>query len=365
MRVLVDARNITDEPNGVGRYARALIPRLITARPRWDWTILRHASNREPLFEAREIFSEQPIDGLANVVRGHREYARATDGRAPDVLHSLFHMLPRGARAARIVVTAHDFIWIDHPEISQASRLGAISIAQFARVAIPAALRAANRVIAVSDATAARAAAYVEPNRISVIPHGVDPIYFEPPPPADPIIEFLRRDGGRTIVAVGNDKQYKNLGTLVRAFAALDEANVRLVLVGRADGLLELAAALGCRDRVVPAGWLADTDLRRVVANADVFVFPSLVEGFGLPPLEAMALGVPTIVSDLEPMRGIAGDAALRFEPTDVFALTTLLRAVLQDPRLAERLAAMGRARAAQFDWDVTARRTVALYEGP
>ncbi len=362
--VLVDARNITADPTGVGRYARALLPRMIAERPDWQWVVLRHQSNREPLFDAREVFVASPIDGLQNYLRGGAVFRDALGGHSADVVHSLFHILPRKfARPARTVVTAHDFIWIDHPEISQRTALGAFTTARFARRAIPDALRAADVVIAVSEATATRATRWIDRSKIRTSPHGVEPRYFEALPPDDAIVEHLRRDHGRYIVAVGNDKQYKNLQTLVRAFAQLRDRSCRLVLVGRCDGVVALAGELGVADRVIAAGRLDDVDLRRVVGNATCFVFPSLVEGFGLPPLEAMALGVPTIVSDLEPMRSVAGEAALRFEPTDAGALAVLIGAVLDDRILRERLAEDGRARAREFDWDVTARETLRAYE--
>lgn len=363
MRVLVDARSIQQNPTGVGRYARSILPRMIAMRPQWDWTILRHTSNTEPLFAAREVFVDMANDGLTNFLRGQRAYAAAMDG-APDLLHSLFHLLPRSFRQPRrTVVTVHDFIWIDHPEISQSTRFGAFTMQRFAQTAIPHALRTASHVIAVSEATAERATRWIDRDKVTVVQHGVEPRYFDPLPADDPIIEFLRRDGWRYVVAVGNDKYYKNLHTLVRAFAQLDEPKCRLVLVGECAGLVTLAAELGVKDHVISTGMLDDVDLRRVLGNASAFVFPSLVEGFGLPPLEAMAVGTPTIVSDLEPMRSVAGEAALRFEPTDVGALAVLLAAVLNDDAVAANLSALGRARARTFDWDAAAENTLRVYE--
>lgn len=365
-RVLVDARNITGDPTGVGRYARALLPRLIERRPDWEWIVLRHRSNTEPLFAAREVFVDQPIDGVANYLRGGGVYRAACAGQPVDVVHSLFHLLPREFdRPMRTIVTAHDFIWIDHPGISQPTAFGAFTMSQFARRAIPQSLRAANAVIAVSEATADGATRWISRDKITVIPHGVEPRYFDPLPPDDAIMQRLRAFGGRYVVAVGNDKHYKNLQTLVRAFAQLTDESARLVLIGRCDGVVALAHTLGVGDRVIAAGTLNDVDLRRVLGNATCFVFPSLVEGFGLPPLEAMALGTPVIVSDLEPMRSVAGSAALRFSPMDVAGLAVLIDAVFGDERLRHQLREDGRLRARQFDWDETARATLELYGTP
>jgi glycosyltransferase involved in cell wall biosynthesis len=342
-----------------------LIPRLVKIAPEHDWVILRHSSNRKRLVggAAEEVFIDLPIDGPRNFLTGSRAYGHVFErSGTPDVIHSLFHILPRGIDPGiRVVVTAHDFIWIDHPEISQKNAMAAWTMRRFARRAIPYALQRADRVIAVSQATADRAAAWVAPEAIEVIPHGVEPRYFEPPPPADPIIDYLRADGARYLLAVGNDKHYKNLHTLIRAFAAVAPRfdRLRLALVGRCEALEPLADELGVSDRVAFLGFLEDEDLRRVYGNASCFVFGSLVEGFGLPPLEAMAMGVPTIVSDLEPMRSVVADGALRFEPTDVAALAELLRQVLGDSRVAQNLSETGRLRARTFDWDETAARTL------
>ncbi len=370
MKILVDARNITDTPAGVARYALSLVPRMITRGPQHEWIVLRHTSNRHPIVESgvEEIFVDLPIDGLRNYLTGAKLYRDIFERHgAPDVVHSLFHLLPRGLPdETKVVVTAHDFIWIDHPEISQKNAVSAWTMRRFALRAIPHALRRADRVIAVSQATADRATQWIDGAKIEVVPHGVEPRYFEPPPVPDPIVEFLRAEGGRYVLAVGNDKHYKNLHTLVRAFASIagEFPELRLALVGRCDRLEPLAEELDVDDRVAFLGFLDDEDLRRVYGHADCFVFPSLVEGFGLPPLEAMAMGVPTIVADLEPMRSVVADAALRFEPTDVFALAELLRQMLGDPNAAEALAAIGQKRARTFDWDDTAARTLEILEG-
>ena len=359
-RVFLDARSITAEPAGVARYAQSLVARLIALRPQWDWVILRHASNREPLVahDVAETYSDIPIDSMANHLFG-AQAVRAAIRRhgAPDVYHSLFQVVPRGLpRALRVVVTAHDFIDMDHPGAVRSNRAGAARLGAYANVAFPHAMRRADRVIAISEHTAARARQLTDPGKIVVIGHGVEPRFFEQPPETGPIVRFLVADGWRNIVAIGNDKPYKNLASLIRAFAHADLPTTRLVLVGRCDGLRPLSDALGLGDRTAFLGFLGDEDLRRVLGHADLFVFPSTLEGFGMPPLEAMAMGVPTAVSDLEPMRTVAGDAAMRFAPYDVYALAEILRRVLGDSALHASLSRAGRAWAARWSWDAAAQ---------
>ena len=120
---------------------------------------------------------------------------------------------------------------------------------------------------------------------------------------------------------------------------------------------------LGLKDRVEMPGFLDDADLRRVVGGARLFVFPSLVEGFGLPTLEAMALGVACAVSELEPMSFVAGDAALKFDPLDPAAIADAIQSVMSDDALHDELCELGKAHAAEFSWEETARRTIDVYE--
>ena len=328
MRIYLDARNITDVPNGVGSYGRALIPEMAAQAPEHRWVVIRHASEPTPLLDpahGEEVFIEETIGrwddflfGAGSLHRIFRTYG------APDLYHNLFHVSPVGLSklgryAPREVVTLHDLIWIDHPRASQESWLKAATMRAWASAAIPHTLRRAARVICPSEATRRRAHAWVEPERTVTIPHGVDPAFFEKhPAPAGPLGELVER-GRPCVIAVGNDKPYKNLGLLVDAFAQARERTGagHLILVGSCEGLRPHIRAHGLERHVTLPGYLRDEQLRCAMAHARLFAFPSTVEGFGLPPLEAMALGVPCAVSDLEPMRSVVGQAGLRVSPHD------------------------------------------------
>ncbi|MBA2661901.1 MAG: glycosyltransferase family 4 protein [Bradymonadaceae bacterium] len=368
-RIYLDARNITAEPAGVARYARCLIPELVAQGKDHEFIVIRHASNRTPLEldgPLKEVFIDRPIDNLSNFLFGSRSLRQvfATNGPA-DLYHDLFHILPRGAARAnpgapcKVVVTLHDFVWIDHARDSQSSWLSAKTIEIFARSAIPHALRAADHVISISEPTTARATAYIDAERITTIPHGVTPEFFAH------TASTTRAFSEPYVVAVGNDKRYKNLHLLIEAFAIARKKLTRghLVLIGNCKGLDDAIAQAGISEHVTRTGFLSDEALRDALASAQLFVFPSLVEGFGLPILEAMAMGVPTLVCDLEPMRTIGADAALRFSPHDATALATLIERVFEDESLHTRLASAGRARASEFRWPLTAEKTLAVYE--
>lgn len=368
MRIYLDARNITAKPAGVARYAMALIPELARIMPDDELCVIRHSSNKTPLEVpgVKEVFVDCPIDNSQNVLFGHKALQESfRKFGPPDLYHSLFHVVPaKLPKSLPVVVTLHDLVWIEHADASQPTWLKARAIELFARRAIPAALRRADHVISVSDFTAERARAYHN-SPTTVIMHGVESRFFEPPLPPDPIVEFLKKDAHRYMVAVGNSKSYKNIERLIRAWAKVrnDIAPSRLCLIGDMKGLMPVVRELGLTEQdVLMTGFLNDEDLRRVVAHAHVFAFPSLVEGFGLPPLEAMALGVPVILSNIEPMKTVGGEAALTFDPLDVHAMAEAIRTVFQDNELHRQLMVRGKSHATSMTWAAAAEKTAGVY---
>jgi glycosyltransferase involved in cell wall biosynthesis len=166
---------------------------------------------------------------------------------------------------------------------------------------------------------------------------------------------------------VGGWERRKNVPFLVRAFAATNLPQVELVLAGGRDGerdaLLRLARELGVTDRFRLLGWVAETDLPGLYAEALAFVYPSEYEGFGLQVCEAMAAGCPVAASRRTSLPEIVGDGGVTFRLDDPAALAGLLRQLADDSGLRDALSARGRERAKQFSWTTTARQTAAVYE--
>jgi alpha-1,3-rhamnosyl/mannosyltransferase len=184
--------------------------------------------------------------------------------------------------------------------------------------------------------------------------------------PVGEIPEGLVPAGAPYLLSMGNTKPHKDLPTLLRAFARVAPAwpDLRLLLVG-ADVAGFVASVLDgdeAAGRVRFTGRVGDDVLRALYRHAAVFVFPSRYEGFGLPPLEAMAFGTPVVCSDAASLPEVVGDAALLFPAGDIGALSDALSLVLGDASVRERLSHAGPKRAARFTWERTAAGTVAVY---
>jgi glycosyltransferase involved in cell wall biosynthesis len=372
--IYLDARNITAQPAGVARYALSLIPELVRQAPHHEFIIIRHSSNREPIevlgYDLKEVFVDRPIDNMENFLLGAPALRKVfREHGQPDLYHDLFHILPMGLRLGtndpfKVVVTLHDLVWMDYPHQSQPTWLKAESIRAFASMAIPYTLKNADHVICVSEPTAQRARAWLDRGHFTTVYHGVTPEFFRPTEAPASVLGELTEADTPYIVAIGNDKPYKNLHRLIDAFARVrpDLEAGHLVLIGNCEKLRAQIEWSQVKDHVTLTGFLSDEELRQVLGHARLFVFPSLVEGFGLPVLEAMAMGVPTVVSDLEPMRTIAGNGSLKVDPHDTGEMAKAIRRVMNDDRLYESLVERGQRRAAEFRWPVTARKTLQVY---
>jgi glycosyltransferase involved in cell wall biosynthesis len=213
-------------------------------------------------------------------------------------------------------------------------------------------------IIAISEATADDLRKYyrLPERKLRVVPQGVEPAFFD----------LVRRRPEPFLLTVSTLHPHKNLDNLLRAFARFHRARpeFRLIVCGMhgfySGPLHELRASLGLDDAVSFPGWIPREEVFDLYARAWAFLYPSRFEGFGLPVLEALAAGVPAACSDVEPLSGIAGGAALLFDPLDVDAIAGAMLRLAGDDELRERLAEDGPRRAAQFSWRATAQGTLA-----
>ncbi len=175
------------------------------------------------------------------------------------------------------------------------------------------------------------------------------------------ILERLGLVGKRYILAVGSRARNKNFMAAVRAVALLDDPEVKLVAAGGGNSRVFAGTELQA-DNLVLAGYVSDGELRALYENAECFIFPSLYEGFGLPPLEAMQCGCPVIVSDRTALPEVCGDAAVYCNPDDVADIARQLKRVLSSAALREELREKGHARARLFSWKRAAEKLEYLH---
>lgn len=277
-----------------------------------------------------------------------------------DVIHTTYSA-PMWARCP-MVVAIHDISFAIHPEWFSKRDLRVLE------AMVPMSIRRAVRVITISEFSRNQII-----DHYRVPPEKVACTLLAAGPAAEPIDrEAARREisalgldpGRRYVLAVGNLQPRKNLTRLFAAFreVAAAELDVDLVVAGpehyRAADVLREATP-----RIRFTGYVSDRQLAACYSCASVFAFPSLYEGFGIPPLEAMAHGVPVVCSEAGPLREVCGDGALYFDPLDVGSIAGALRRALQDDGLRAELVRAGRQREREFTWRRTAGATLAVYQ--
>lgn len=367
MRICIDARNVKDEVTGVGRYALNLVRHVVREGDGHDFLLLRNAAHPGPLVERANVSERvvsHEISSVRNVVAG----APLIDGIDADLYHSLFHMLPLGSRRSGVVLTLHDLIWVEHPELAYHRPLHRWFTRLVSGRLIDHAVPRADHVIAIPHATAdaARRRYDLAPEGVTVIGHGVDPAFVDAEPPPRQELPGAVRERP-FVLSLGHSKPYKNVDRLIRAFAAVVSRHPEIVLLvaGRGEGyprLSRLVDDLELGGRVRFSGPLEQRQLLACYAHARFLAFPSLIEGFGLPVIEAMACGCPVLTSDVPPISRTAGGAALTVAPTEVEAIARGIDELLADAGLRRRLAAAGLERSRRFRWEDAARRTLDVY---
>lgn len=355
MRIVIDYRPALRSRSGVGEYVHQVARALRAAHPDDTLTLFTSSLRDRP---ASDLAQSIPGAGVSD----HRIPVRLLNlawhrlewppiewcvGESCDVAFSP-HPLLLPARKAAQVVMVHDLDFIRHPERTH----GEIR-RDYPSLAGPHARRA-DRVIVPSPHTANEVSRILDVplERIAVCPPGV-------PAWSTPATGF---DRNGYLLFMGTLEPRKNVDGLLAAYQRLLDTRVNvptLVLAGRATPEAEASLARVTRaplaGHVVCLGYVAEADRQRVYAGARALILPSFEEGFGMPALEAMSLGIPVIVSDRGALPTLVGDAGLLIDPADDASIADALARVVTDDTLAETLARRGLARARPYVWDSTA----------
>ncbi|MGC9350201.1 MAG: glycosyltransferase family 4 protein [Anaerolineae bacterium] len=360
---VLDARTAAPHFPGIGRYvtnlARALVPLLAP-----DERLSVIFDPAHPLSLPDDLGAHViPATASPFSLRQQLTIPRLLRALHADLYHSAYYLMPYRVPVPTLL-TVYDLIPILFPRHStlRARLLFRLTCAQ--------ALRAADRSVAISEATRQDFLRHfpIGPEDIVTIPLAADPVFR--PQPAEATAALRRRYGlpDGFYLYLGSNKPHKNLPRLIDAYARAAERDAvpPLVVAGawypRYSEARERAETLGRQEAVMWLGSIPEADLPTLYAAATAFVFPSLYEGFGLPPLEAMACGTPVACSTTSSLPEVVGDAALLFDPTDVESIALALRRISHDGVLRADLSARGLEQAARFSWERTARETLALY---
>ena len=281
-----------------------------------------------------------------------------------DVYHGPANFLPP-RKVCPYVLTLHDMVYFHNPKRTFLLR------AKYWQWYLRATWRLADAIITDSEFSRDEIRRYlpVPADRIRVIPIGVHPKFFAEPTPEQRAAMRAALGLERPyILYVGRLDPDKNVERMIRASAAVIRErglDHEIVLAGTRDwgvsGLPALVKELGIDDRVRAVGYVAEEHLIPLYREADVFCFPSLNEGFGLPPLEAMAAGVPVVTSSISSLPEVVGEAGIQVDPFDVGAIARGMAEAL-DPATAAQLRVAGPRRARAFTWERTARETAEVY---
>lgn len=372
MRIGIDYTAAIKQTAGIGRYVRGLAEGLSRIDVENEY-LLFYAARRSPNAGAiidRANFHERalPISEKAlNLIWHHLSLPLPVDLflRGLDVFHFPDFTLPP-VRKASTVLTVHDLSFLMYPECADEG------LRSYLERAVPQSLARADYVLADSENTLNDLICLLDvpPERAEVVYCGVDS-HFRPAPEGMRLAARARYGlDFRFILTVGVIEPRKNLATLLKAFSLLKGRPGfahRLVVAGKPGWLYESiyrqVEALALESDVVFLGYVPDEDLPALYSLADAFAYPSLYEGFGLPPLEAMACGTPVVCSDASSLPEVVGEAALKVNALDADGLAQALTRVLEDEELREKLRALGRRRVSQFTWEATARRLLDVYE--
>jgi len=365
MRVAIDARKLHDF--GIGTYTRNLLRELARIDSLSEYVLLCHEPDLGIGAQLGRNFRTVLESSPNYSIREQIHVPWVLWRERPDVFHAPHYVLPPAARC-RSVVTIHDCIHLMFPQYLP-NRAAYV----YAKASMWSAVRQSHRILTVSEASKRDIIHFfdVPPEKIVVVYNAIDERFRSVPAEADVArVRERYQLQHEFVLYVGNIKPHKNLVRLIEAFDLLRRRGfdgLKLLIIG--DEIAKLPALRRAvhshklHKHVRFLGYQPDETLAILYRLASVFVFPSLYEGFGLPPLEAMACGTPVVTSNVSSLPEVTGDAAVLVDPYDVESIAHGVQNVLTNPTLSAELRTKGKARASEFSWERSVARTRQVYE--
>lgn len=382
MKIGIDGGSLSNR-RGFGRFTGQLLAALADLPTHHDFFLVMDRPSRDQVTLPRRFrvveAAVKVAPSRAASARGRRSawdmlaMGRAMASESPDLVffpasYSAFPVW----NYRKLVVTVHDTLALAHPKLVFPTLAGrcAWALKEYAAVS------RAHRVLTVSEASRRDLLAWfkLDPGRVGVVSEAPAAVFrpTTPGPVSDQVLGHYRiPPNGRYLLYVGGLGPHKNLPRLVEAFGRLEDPSILLVLVGdHADvfhtqlpAIRQAIAKAGVEGRVLLPGFVPDAELSHLYGRAYALVQPSLMEGFGLPALEAMACGTPVISSRAGSLPEVIGEAGVFFDPTDVSQIAQAVRSLLGDPDERDRLGRLALRRARQFTWANAARSLLAEFD--
>jgi glycosyltransferase involved in cell wall biosynthesis len=364
VRIGIDARKLHDF--GIGTYIRNLLRHLARLDSQTEFVIFCRPEDRETLAAVGENFRPVPETSGNYSIAEQVKIPWALRREGVTLFHAPHYVLPPLVRC-RSVVTIHDVIHLMFPQYLP----NRVAFA-YAKWSITQAAQRATRIMTVSHSSKRDILRFVdtEPGKIDVIYNAYDERFAIEPREEDVVrVRERYQLADEFVLYAGNVKPHKNLERLIDAFAIVRKRgldHLKLVLIGdeisKYTALRRAVHQHQLHSYVRFLGYLPEETLAVMYRLAGVFVFPSLYEGFGLPPLEAMASGTPVVTSNVSSLPEVAGDAAVLVDPYDPQAIADGIYRVLTDETLRREMVHKGIARAGQFSWEQSVRHVRAIY---
>ncbi|MFN8057840.1 MAG: glycosyltransferase family 1 protein [Vicinamibacterales bacterium] len=366
VRIAIDARKLHDF--GIGTYLRNLVRQLARLDGASEYLLLCRPDDTDLAAQLGPNFRAIPEASSPYSVAEQVTIPARLARERVDLFHTPHYVLPPLVRC-RSVVTIHDCIHLMFPQYLP-NRFAHV----YAKAFMWSATHLSDAVLTVSEASKRDILRFfdIDPGKVTVIPNAIDEDFLSPP---DEAARTLVRErfqiAGDFLLYVGNIKPHKNVERLIDAFHELHRSgfeDLTLIVIGDDSSKYATLRRAVHRYKLHKAvrflGFVSGETLSALYALARVFVFPSLYEGFGLPPLEALAMGTPVVTSNVSSLPEVVGDAAVLIDPYDAQSIADGIRRVLTDEALRAELQRRGPLRAREFSWEASVRRVLCIYQG-